>query len=290
MVSFGKHSKGMNVVHTGKHSVLTKEQPSITLVVSAVALALLLALSLVVIPAMVACSQGSTYTRAYANPEFSAIARQVRSASALNVERAAFPETEDVTPQAESAAMPTVDADYTSHVGEQLQNLIMYGGCELISLNIALQSMGFDTDIEQIVDDFLEIDGNFATGYAGSPYDYGGGFPPGVAAAANGYLESIGATVRAHNLTGLAFEDLAALVNRGYPVMVWSTMELEEPYFSGEYEGDSEWYINEHCVVLYGFDGDYALVSDPLDGYVERDLQWFADVYEQCGSMAIAIF
>ena len=86
------------------------------------------------------------------------------------------------------------------------------------------------------------------------------------------------------------FDELTALVKMGYPVLVWSTMNLEDPQLTGISDGNAEWYSNEHCVVLYALNGNDALVSDPLEGLVTRDASRFAAVYEQCGKHALAIY
>ena len=66
-------------------------------------------------------------------------------------------------------------------------------------------------------------------------------------------------------------------------------MYLGEPDMTGIMVESYEWYNNEHCVVLYGLEGETALVSDPLEGLVERDAQEFARIFEACGNMAIVI-
>ena len=73
------------------------------------------------------------------------------------------------------------------------------------------------------------------------------------------------------------------------PVILWTTMYQEEPSFSGQEIGPYEWYTNEHCVVVYGSEGDEVLVSDPLDGLVKRDRAYFSALFETCGSMAVVI-
>ena len=71
--------------------------------------------------------------------------------------------------------------------------------------------------------------------------------------------------------------------------------EKEMPAFTGKvyrYSGKQvEWYHNEHCVVLYGFDltNNTVLVSDPIDGLVERELDRFREIYEKAGRMAMVI-
>ena len=48
-------------------------------------------------------------------------------------------------------------------------------------------------------------------------------------------------------------------------------------------------YDLEHCVVLLGVEGHRACIMDPTQGYVTVNYDWFKYLYEQCGSMALAI-
>ena len=188
------------------------------------------------------------------------------------------------------AAVAAADAPYTSQVGVvSLNEIGLPSGCEIASLAVVLQSMGFDADPLALADDFLVKDGSFATGYAGSPYGAGGGFPPGIVNAANSYLAANGSDVRAYDLTGTSFEGLKGIMAHGYPVLVWSTMFMENPLFSGAYDGEAEWYDNEHCVVAYEAVEDGVLVSDPLEGYVVRNEAEFERIYTECGSMALVV-
>ncbi|MBQ9001799.1 MAG: C39 family peptidase [Eggerthellaceae bacterium] len=266
----GKHAKNPQQVKVGRHGVATRSRfswPHIALVAALLVVVCLVPLSI---------------ARSHAGLDSQAFADSTRSA---------FSGLDDSAAQAEdNGGFPVVRADYAARVTSKLQNSVMSGGCELVSLGIALESMGIDVDLDRIVKDHLEIDGHFATGYSGSPYSEGAGYPPGIAAAANEYLASIGESVQAHDLSSASFDSLKNLVDMGYPVLVWTTMDLSDPQFARAFDNGVEWYSNEHCVVLYGFAGDKALVSDPLTGLVERDAARFADVYAQCGSMALAIY
>ena len=188
------------------------------------------------------------------------------------------------------ALVASAQAPYASQVGNINQNSVgLPSGCEVVSLAVALQSMGFDADPQEIADSFLVMDGSFATGYAGSPYGAGGGYPPGLANAANSYLLANGGSVHAYDLTGTSFDGVKGLVMHGYPVLVWSTMNGEDPQYSSAFDGDEEWYINEHCVVVHGVGDGCVYVSDPIEGYVEHDEAEFSRVFDECGNMALVI-
>jgi uncharacterized protein YvpB len=192
------------------------------------------------------------------------------------------------TPINPAAALP---ANFTANIEEALQYPELPGGCELVALTCVLRSMGFELLLTEIADDYLELDdsGDFAYGYVGSPYDMGGGFPPSIVAAANAYLRTQDSSYSAQDITGSDFDTLLAWVNAGYPVLVWTTIGMDEPSFSDTFIDEYEWYYNEHCVVLYGIDDEGVLISDPLEGLIHRDAGEFARIYEACGNMAVVI-
>ena len=198
---------------------------------------------------------------------------------------------EDGSPVDSNAAyeLGTKAVAHTQGVAETLQEGVLDTGCEIISLSVALRSMGVEADPVDIADRYLDMNGNFADGYVGNPYSGGGGFPAGIVRMANAYLADMRPDLHAHDLTGNSFDTLVGLVQRGYPVLVWTTTDFKEPYKSGTFQGEYEWYLNEHCVVLCGISGDNVLVNDSLEGLVERDAAQFADIFEKCGSMAMYV-
>lgn len=162
-------------------------------------------------------------------------------------------------------------------------------GCEPVSLALALRSLGFEVTVEELLADYVNYDGTWtdAGSYMGSPYESGGAFPPAMMAAANAYLTAQGADMQAVDASGSSFEELAELAAEGSPVLLWTTMYGDEPVFTGQNIDGYEWYRNEHCVLLYGAEGDEVLVSDPLEGLVTRDAAEFGRLYEECGSFAV---
>ena len=98
-----------------------------------------------------------------------------------------------------------------------------------------------------------------------------------------------GGSVHAYDLTATSFDGVKGLVMHGYPVLVWSTMNGEDPQYSSAFDGDEEWYINEHCVVVHDVGDGCVYVSDPIEGYVEYDEAEFSRVFDECGNMALVI-
>lgn len=210
------------------------------------------------------------------------------AASTVEAEPAQTAEEELATEAVETALEePTV----SDRVEELLQLPDYPAGCEATSLAIVLRAMGYDVGIGDILDGYLSYDPTWtdAGSYLGDPYTGGGAFPPAVVIAADGFLSDVDSDERATDLTGATFDEIAEIVSSGTPVLVWTTMYQEPPAFSGQLVGDYAWYTNEHCVVVYGVDEGAVLVSDPLEGLVERDYARFSRLFEECGSMAVAI-
>lgn len=178
---------------------------------------------------------------------------------------------------------------YTWNVREMLQEGVLDTGCEIVSLAVVLRSMGVAADPVSIANEHLDLNGNFADGYIGNPYYGGGGFPAGIVRAANSYLGKVQSSLVAYDLTGSSFDTLVDIVSMGYPVLVWTTTDFEDPYFTGDVQDGYAWYGNEHCVVMYGVENGNVLLNDSLEGIVERDAARFAEIYEKCGSMAVYV-
>lgn len=176
-------------------------------------------------------------------------------------------------------------------VPELFQYPSMPAGCEVYSLVAVLNGLGIDADPDGIVANQLPFeaqDDDFATAFWGDPYSSGEGMPPAIMIAGNAVLEETGAAERFDNATGTAFDELAAKASSGSPVLVWTTLDFEDPQFDEPLEANSFYYL-EHCVVLLGtLDGNVCLM-DPTQGYVTVDYGWFKNLYEQCGSMALTL-
>lgn len=209
---------------------------------------------------------------------------------AVKSESAESEDGEPAMPSASEVPEPVTTVEWADAVEEFLQFPVLQGGCEVASLSCVLRSMGYDeVDEYTIADEYLEY-GDTVSGYSGDPYYFGAAFPPPMMEAADAFLEDKGASERAVDLSSQPFDVIASWVEAGYPVLVWSTMYMEEPELTGEGIEPYEWWDNEHCVVAYGFDeaGD-VLVMDPLEGLVVRDGEEFARIYEVCGSLAFVI-
>lgn len=180
-----------------------------------------------------------------------------------------------------------------------MQNPELPTGCESVALTMLLHYWGYDTlEKCEIADNYLTYDStNFVTSFVGDPHTENGAgiFAPGLTAAANRFLKDHGDSRIARDLTGTSFEGLLAYISQGDPVVVWNTVDMQEPgdvnahyYYQGK---TYNFYKEEHCMVLCGYDltQGTVLVSDPQAGLVWRDLDEFSSIYKKMGSNAMTI-
>lgn len=172
-------------------------------------------------------------------------------------------------------------------------------GCESVALTMVLKQKGYSIEKTTIAEEYLIYNKiNYASGYVGDPSTYGGVgiYPPGLVNTANRFLKQRYQQHTAYDLSKLKLEEFFPYIAAGNPVLLWLTMDLEEPYFSNqsvEYGGDSyQWYWNEHCVVLGGYDLEAQSVTlyDPLKGKVECALEQVKEIYDLTGKYAMTVY
>jgi len=188
------------------------------------------------------------------------------------------------------------------------QKPFLPNGCEITAATAVLQAYGYDIDHVFLSDhylptaDFYEADGrtygadpNIA--FAGHPKDPDSWyvFPPPIVVALNDYIEDEGGNYQATDITGSSLDQLKDHIDNGQPVMAWTTLDLSlSRYGMGWYlRGSDNYYrpyINLHCVVLYGYEGNDFLVMDPLKGRVRYDQEAFMRAYDSIGSRGVIIY
>ena len=114
-----------------------------------------------------------------------------------------------------------------------------------------------------------------------------------IVTAADAYLESVGSSMRAADLTGSRPEELYRRVSEDQPVVVWVTISMAD---RGETEGwyteDGEyvdWSRNDHGAVLIGYSGTTVTIADPISGQIEYDRQQFEEVFADRGNRCVVI-
>ena len=130
--------------------------------------------------------------------------------------------------------------------------------------------------------------------YIGDPFSDGMGYPPAIAKAARAIVEEEGSDLMVCDLTGIDASMLSRIVKRGFPLIVWVTLDYSEPILAQWQpvnEDDWTWYNNMHCVLITGYDAQERVYSicDPLQGYLEMPAEQLESVFAQCGNMAISV-
>ncbi|MBR3182613.1 MAG: RICIN domain-containing protein [Eggerthellaceae bacterium] len=174
-----------------------------------------------------------------------------------------------------------------------MQNPELPTGCESVALTNALRYWGYKPSKTTIADSYMPYGDNGVYNFIGSPYDYSGWIicAPGITNTANKYLKQVGSDVVARNVTGTSLSGLRTYLDRGQPVIVWTTIDMGEP-------GGVQWYSdgyplrnNNHAVVLTGydpFDNSYK-VADSLAGIIWRSGSRFEYLYEEMGRQAVVL-
>lgn len=191
-----------------------------------------------------------------------------------------------------------------------LQNPELPTGCEVTSLTILLNHLGYSADKVTMARNYLPkqsfywengiyYGADFRTTFAGNPeseYSYGC-YAPCIVTTANGYFSENGFDAAACNITGADFDSLLEdYIDNDKPVLIWITSSnLHEPYYTSIWttpDGEEvQWLAYEHCVVLTGYDKDNQLiyVSDPLSGNISYDYSTIRQRYNEMGQQAVYI-
>jgi len=174
-------------------------------------------------------------------------------------------------------------------------------GCEITSLTIVLNYLGFDVSKVTMAQKYLDTakigTASYWDSFLGDPETEAayGCFAPVIVEAAEEYLEDMDSELRVYDLTGSSLIALYDEVRKGNPVIVWGSMDIVNSiYFSDFWEIDGEtiwWYANEHCMVLSGYDliQNTVTVCDPLRDIEEYDFDAFNENYIAMESQAIVI-
>lgn len=212
-----------------------------------------------------------------------------------------------------SGDLPTT---YSMEVDPILQLPELPTGCEITTLAMLLDAVGFQVDKVQLAEGYLtcksEGEATFQQAFIGSPYDSAGYgcYAPVIVDTARKYLAAQNSGRIVKDLTGAKFEDLLREVASNHPVAIWASIDLvdiQEVYAYTIYnytetnsdgststpkDLDVYWLENEHVYLLKGYDLDrnVVIVNDSLNGEMEYDMDWFKECYEQCYKQAVIIY
>lgn len=184
-------------------------------------------------------------------------------------------------------------------------------GCESVCAVMALQYAGVDITVDEFIDGYLplgnapyEVDGVFfgcdpCRAFPGDPRsELGWGcYAPVILEATEQLLrDREGSSLSITDLSGQSLESLCEeYVAEGVPVMVWATIDMEEPeedtVFLIEDTGEEFlWIYPMHCLLLVGWDDGGYLFNDPLAGKaVHYERPAVERAYKGLGSQALAL-
>ncbi|MCH5193434.1 MAG: C39 family peptidase [Oscillospiraceae bacterium] len=183
-------------------------------------------------------------------------------------------------------------------------------GCEITALTILLRHWGFDAEKTDLAKNYLPKswgnarteDGktykdSFFDYFIGDPFGTGYGcFSGAIVKAANSYIADHGGGFTVKNISGSHPDVLYDYLAAGTPVLCWATDGMIEPeYYETWYDNVTgeqlDWYLNEHCFVLAGFNisGDLVTLNDPMKGIIDYNINKFETRYDQMHRQAIVI-
>jgi len=174
-------------------------------------------------------------------------------------------------------------------------------GCEVTSLAMVLQNLGYDADKLEINDKYLDIGEIGATDYykanIGNPRDANsfGSYSPVIYNCAAKYLKDHDDKHKVYDITGYGISELYYQVSKNVPVIVWITQDInKKPLVTKTWVIDGvniHWKAPLHCVVLTGFDFDNKTVTvvDPHEGVVKHPMDVFELRWREMGSQGVIV-
>ena len=173
-------------------------------------------------------------------------------------------------------------------------------GCEAVALYILLRYYDVSVSVDDVMDSLpignvpYDVDGVLFGGdpnyeFLGDPRsdDGWGIYDQGLSVVANKYKSGI------INGTGMDFNDVFGLIKSGRPVIVWTSIDLSDPYISGNWISDKTgetiyWKRYNHALVVIGYNDFEVIVSDPINGQIRHfDREKFIYVYDFMGRRAL---
>lgn len=182
-------------------------------------------------------------------------------------------------------------------------------GCEITALTMILNYYGLNPDKIELATEYLpkteystyykndKLMGpdsdNYFLGDPTSVYGYVCGTGA-IVTAANNFLSDIKAKYVAKDLSGCEFSELYKYVSQDKPIVVWTTIEMEDRWETEDWYTESgkhlDWSQNDHCSVLIGYTEKTVKIADPILGDAEYSKAQFEKVLTSRGKKAVALF
>ena len=191
------------------------------------------------------------------------------------------------TPEAFDKPMPVEEEPageepaFVFSYNEDMQYPELPTGCEATALSTLLRLNGIEASKTEVAD-AMPKGSDWVNQFCGDPYTQHGMccMAPCAIETAKRFCPVEKTPV---NLTG------TQLVYLPTPCVVWVTMELQEPWYSGQEIDGYELLWNTHCVTLLAAGEATVKVIDPLQGMQEYPFSKFNAAYMGNGSQAVYI-
>lgn len=181
------------------------------------------------------------------------------------------------------------------------QNPELPTGCEVTSLAMVLNYLGFDIDKLTLADSYLpkseDKTKSMYSAFIGNPKSTSGYgcYSPAIVKCAASYLKEQDTFLKIYDYTNSKFETLYEQISKEHPCIIWGTIANLEPYATDTWIANGEmcqWFAQEHCMVLIGYDlkKNQVTVADPIYGIQDYDLELFKTRYDQMFRQAIFIY
>lgn len=189
--------------------------------------------------------------------------------------------------------------------------------CEIYASVSTLNYLNFDVSMDYFVENYVVTSDvvydedseayygpDMNTCFAGDLYEGYGMTAIATQKMLNNFLQDNNSQLNATALSNVPLENLCnEYINNNVPVLLWATEFMQEPYVHKEWIvnyadenspvkiGDTvKWQMNEHCLVLVGYDDENYYFADSLQGEITPyDKELVETRYSQLGMQALVI-
>lgn len=159
-----------------------------------------------------------------------------------------------------------------------LQKPYLPNGCEVVSLAIALNYVGYDISPITLYDKFMPKSpykkGDPWKTFVGNAKGVGFGcYASCVVETGNHFLSSVDSDKKVYDVSGYSLSYYEKCIDSGIPVIMWGTIEMNgDASVCWEYRMNGKniiWHTYSHCLVLIGYTDSTYIFCDPLKSIVE---------------------
>lgn len=191
----------------------------------------------------------------------------------------------------EEEFLPISDKPYTPSIEIYYQYPEYPAGCELASVCQVLRYYGYSVDIEDLLHTYLPVSNEeWIYSYYGDIYSSGFAFPHAITIAVQDYLVDKESDLRVEDISGCSWEEYTSYLVRGYPLITWYTIDYDSPRWSYNSMGGYRVWWDLHCITVYDIDDKYVYIADPIEGFTVQEIEYFKELWQECGSYAVAVY